>query len=63
MEKVTEMMLTALLDQAGVEPKDGDLERLGRVIDTYTAALKALHSVDLGDEEIAPIFHPEWSVE
>ncbi len=62
MEKLTETHLTALLAQAGVEPKDGDLERFGKVIDTYVAALKALHSIDLGDEEIAPIFHPEWRV-
>jgi hypothetical protein len=26
------------------------------------ASLKALHSLDLGDEEIAPTFHPEWNI-
>lgn len=61
MEKRTEETLNALLVQAGLEPKEGDLERFGKLIDTYVAALKALHSVDLTDEEIAPTFHPEWS--
>jgi len=60
MEKLTEQTLAALLAQAGLEPKEGDLERFGELIDKYMTALKALHSVDLGDEEIAPTFHPEW---
>ena len=62
MDKLTEKHLSTLLAQAGVEPKEGDLERFGQVIDTYMAALKALHSIDLGEEEIAPVFHPEWTV-
>lgn len=62
MEKLTEQTLTALLTQAGLQPKEGDLERFAQLIDAYMAALKALHSVDLGDEEIAPTFHPEWNI-
>lgn len=58
MEKLTEQSLAALLAQAGLEPKEGDLERFGELLDKYMASLKALHSVDLGDEEIAPTFHP-----
>jgi len=60
MEKLTEKTLAALLAQAGLEPKEGDLERFGELLDRYMASLKALHSVDLGDEELGPIFHPEW---
>lgn len=60
MEKLTEQTLVALLAQATLEPKEGDLERFGQLIDKYVASLKALHSVELGDEEIAPSFHPEW---
>lgn len=60
MEKLTEQSLKALLAQAGLEPKEGDLERFEKLIDTYVASLRALHSVDLADEEIAPTFHPEW---
>jgi len=61
MEKLTEQSLVALLAQAGLESKEGDLERFEKLIDTYMASLKALHSVDLGDEEIGPTFHPEWT--
>ena len=59
MEKLTEQTLAALLAQVSLEPKEGDLERFGQLIDKYMVSLKALHSVDLGDEEIAPTFHPE----
>ncbi len=62
MEKLTEQSLAALLAQAGLEPKEGDLERFAQLIETYMASLKALHSLDLGDEEIAPTFHPEWNI-
>ena len=61
MEKLTEQALAALLARAGLEPKEGDIERFGELIDKYMASLKALHSVDLGDEEIAPTFHPGWT--
>ena len=58
MDITTARILSALLAQAGLEPKEGDLERFGPLIDRYVDNLKALHAVDLGDEEIAPIFHP-----
>lgn len=60
MEKRTQEMLLAIMAQAGLEPKEGDMERFGQLLDTYMGALKMLHSVDLGEEEIAPTFHPEW---
>jgi hypothetical protein len=60
MDKRTEQQLAVLLTQAGVEPKEGDLERFGQLLDRYMESLKVLYSVDLGDEEIAPTFHPEW---
>jgi len=59
MDKLTEQTLKALLTQHGLEPKEGDLERFGDVLDTYRASLDALHSIDLAGEEIAPTFHPE----
>jgi hypothetical protein len=60
MDKLTEKTLAALLSEAGLEPKEGDLERFDQLIDRYRAALRALHSIDLGEEEIGPTFHPEW---
>jgi hypothetical protein len=62
MEKLTEQRLAALLAEAGVEPEEGDLARFSKIIDGYVTALKTLYSVDLGDEEIAPVFHPESPV-
>ncbi len=59
MEKSTEQTLAALLAQAGLDANEGDMERFGQLIDAYVKSLRALHSVDLGDEEIAPTFHPE----
>jgi len=58
MEKLSEQVLKALLAQRDLEPKEGDLERFGDVLDTYMKSLKALHAVDLAGEEIAPTFHP-----
>ena len=62
MEELTEQRLAALLAEAGLAPKEGDLERFSKVIDGYVATLKMLHSVDLGDEEIAPVFNAEWTI-
>jgi hypothetical protein len=62
MEKLTEQRLAALLAEAGLEPKEGDLERFGKIIDGYVATLKMLYSVDLEDEEIGPVFHADWTV-
>jgi hypothetical protein len=59
MEKTIERSLTALLNQFGLEAKEGDLDRFGDVLETYVASLKGLHSFDLGDEEIAPTFDPQ----
>jgi hypothetical protein len=59
MDKTIEQSLKALLNQFGLEAKEGDLERFADVLDTYVASLKALHSVDLAGEEIAPTFNPK----
>lgn len=60
MDKWTEQNLAALLAREGLKPREGDLEQFGPLIEQYLASLKALHSVDLGDEEMAPVFHPDW---
>lgn len=61
MDKQTEQTLNALLAQHGLDPKEGDLERFGDVLDTYITSLKALHSIDLTGEEVAPTFDPRGS--
>lgn len=60
MDKLIEQSLTALLAREGLEPKTGDLEQFTEIIELYMATLKTLHSVNLGSDEIAPVFRPEW---
>jgi len=58
MDKRTEQTIYALLAQNGFEPKEGDLELFGDVLETYVNSLKGLHPIDLAGEEIAPTFNP-----
>lgn len=60
MANLTEQTLKALLEQCGLEPRDGDLEHFAKLIESYGESLKTLHSVDLAEEEIAPTFQPGW---
>lgn len=52
--------LAVLLEKEGLEPKAGDLERFGALLEEYVTTLETLRSVNVGDEEIAGTFHPEW---
>mgnify|MGYP001594097185 FL=1 len=61
MEKALEQCLTALLAREGLEPKEGDLEQFSKIIELYMSTLKTLHSVNLGAEELGPVFKPEWT--
>jgi hypothetical protein len=60
MDKLIERSLTALLAREGLEPKPGDLEQFAEIIELYLSTLKTLHSINLGAEELAPVFRPEW---
>jgi hypothetical protein len=59
MDKLTQESLVNALARAGIEPVEGDLERFDELIALYLAGLDALNAADLGDEEIAPVFHPD----
>jgi hypothetical protein len=61
MEKLIEQSLMALLAREGLDPKDGDLEQFAKIIELYMQNLKQLHSVNLGAEELGPVFRPEWT--
>jgi hypothetical protein len=61
MDKVIEQNLKAVLEREGLEPKPGDLEQFGEIIELYMGNLKQLHSVNLGAEELGPVFRPEWT--
>lgn len=61
MDKIIEQNLKAVLEREGLEPKPGDLEQFGEIIELYMENLKQLHSVNLGAEELGPVFRPEWT--
>ena len=60
MNKLIEANLTAVLQREGLEPMAGDLEEFSEIIELYVENLRQLHSVNLGSDELAPVFHPEW---
>jgi hypothetical protein len=60
MDKKLAQTITVLLEKEGLEPKEGDLDRFGPLLEQYVATLQVLRSVDVGEEEIAGTFHPEW---
>ena len=43
-----------------VDKREGDLQQFSEIIERYMSTLKTLHSVDLGAEELGPVFRPEW---
>ena len=61
MDKLIEQNLLAVMKREGLEPKPGDLEQFSEIIGLYMENLKQLHSVNLGAEELAPVFRPEWT--
>lgn len=60
MNKLIEANLTAVLRREGLEPQAGDLEQFSEIIELYVENLRQLHSVNLGSDELAPVFRPEW---
>jgi hypothetical protein len=60
MNKLIEENLLAVLHREGLDPKPGDLEQFSAIIELYMENLKQLHSVNLGAEELGPVFRPEW---
>lgn len=61
MDKLIEENLKAVLKREGLEPKPGDLEQFADIIGLYMENLKQLHSVNLGADELGPVFRPEWT--
>jgi len=61
MDKAIEQSLMAQLAREGLEPMPGDLEEFAKIIELYLDNLKTLHSLNLGSEELAPVFRPEWT--
>lgn len=61
MDKLIEANLKAVLAREGLEVKAGDIEQFSDIIELYMSTLKTLHSVNLGSEELGPVFRPEWT--
>ncbi|MGH7930528.1 MAG: hypothetical protein ACREQV_22380 [Candidatus Binatia bacterium] len=61
MDKLIEQSLNALLAREGLQPKEGDLKEFEKIIELYMGNLKQLHSINLGSEELGPVFRPEWT--
>lgn len=61
MDKLIEQSLLAALAREGLQPRERDLEEFAEIIELYANNLKQLHSVNLGAEELAPVFRPEWT--
>ena len=61
MNKAIEQSLMAQLARENLEPRPGDLEEFAKIIELYLDNLKTLHSVNLGAEELAPVFRPDWT--
>jgi hypothetical protein len=61
MDTIIEQSLMAQLARENLEPRAGDLEEFAKIIELYLDNLKTLHSVNLGAEELAPVFRPEWT--
>ena len=60
MNRLIEENLIAVLKREGLEAKPGDLEQFSEIIELYVENLRQLHSSNLGAEELAPVFRPEW---
>ena len=60
MDKLIEENLRAVLKREGLTPNEGDLEQFSKIIELYVDNLKQLHSVNLGADELGPVFRPEW---
>ena len=61
MNKLIEQNLRAVLEREGLEPKPGDLAQFSEIIELYMENLRQLYSVNLGAEELGPVFRPEWT--
>jgi hypothetical protein len=61
MDKLIEQCLTALLAREGLQPKEEDLKEFEKIIELYMGNLRQLHSVNLGADELGPVFRPEWT--
>jgi len=63
MDKETEKTLGWLFQRAGLELSQKDRERFAPMLEAYLKSVERLHSINLGGEELGPVFRPEDSGE
>ncbi len=61
MNELIEAHLISVLRREGRDASPGDLEHFGEIIELYVKNLRQLHSVNLGADELGPVFRPEWA--
>ena len=49
-----------MIEIAGLGMTDQETEHLKPLYDLYARYVTTVHSVELGAEEVAAVFHPEW---
>ena len=50
-----------LVENVGLSLTDQELEALKPMYDHYLPALEAMHDEDLGPEDLALVFSPDWA--
>ena len=63
MEKMDLNKLAVLLEQAGLRVEPQVLEQLLPLSELHAKQLEILHAIDVGEEEPASGFRPEWTLE
>lgn len=59
-DSVSPEQFRMMADIAGLGMTSEELDELKPLYDLYYQYVKALHSIDLGAEEINLAFHPDW---
>jgi len=59
MDKKTEETLNGLFERAGLKLSEKDRERFVPMVEAYLAGVKRLHAINLGGEELGPVFNPD----
>ena len=59
MNRELEEALGPLFQRAGLKLSEKDRERFVPMLEAYLASVERLHSLNLGGEELGPVFRPD----
>ena len=60
-EEISAEAFQQIVERAGLGLSQEELEHLKPLYDLYLRYVNQLHTVDLQAEEMAVVFHPDWS--